>query len=98
MAIPGGQFFFGADRFQESVWVVVDPRDVVTGDRVTEPLAVGLQGVTATPIAARSGVYCFLDLTLPAAKYLVEVEPLGRGKARYFDATADLNLVTVPVA
>jgi hypothetical protein len=98
MAMPGGQFFVGADRFEESVWVVVDPRDVVTGDRVRDPLAVGFAGGTAKPIAARSGVYCFLDLTLPPAEYVVEVRPLGRGKTRYFEATEKLTLVKVPVA
>jgi hypothetical protein len=97
MTIAGGQLFVGADRFQESVWVVVDPRDVVTKDRVAEPLGVGLQGVTAAPVAARSGVYCFLDLALPPARYVVQVRPLGHGKPRYFDAATDIDLVTVPV-
>ena len=99
MAIPGdGDFFYGADRLKEAVWVVVDPRDLVTGDRVLGPLKIGLKGVTAEPVAARAGVYCFMDLALPAAKYVVEVRPISWSKARYFEATEELNLVTVPVA
>jgi hypothetical protein len=99
MAIPGdGDFFHGADRHKQAVWVVVDPRDLVTGDRVLGPLKVGLKGVTAEPIAARAGVYCFMNLALPAAKYVVEVRPISGSKARYFDATEELNLVAVPVA
>jgi hypothetical protein len=97
MAIPGGDFFFGSDRHASSVWIVVDPRDVVTSERVTGPLEVRLKDRTPQPIAAGSGVYCFVDLALPAAKYVVTVRPLSRNGARYFDAAAELNLTTIPV-
>jgi len=98
MANPGvGQFFHGGDRLAESVWVVVDPRDLVTGQRVSGPLQVRLKSLTPQPIAARSGVYCFVDLALPPAKYVVQVQPLSRNRERYFAAERELNLVNVPV-
>jgi hypothetical protein len=88
--------FHGADMLQRSVWVVVDPRDLVTGMRVTRPLDVRLKAVTAMPIVGRSGVYCFTDLNLPAASYTVSVR--GRGaRDQYFDAERDFLLDTVPV-
>src|SRR5262245_14362904 len=90
-----GKFFFGADKTSRSVWVVVDPKDFVTGSRVTSPLRVRLKDVTAEPIAARSGVYCFNDLNLPAAKYTVQIKPARPD--RYFDSETTFTLTTIPV-
>lgn len=94
--IPG-QVFYGSDRLERSVWVVIDPRDFVTGGRVPVPLQVRLKDVTAEPIAARSGVYCFTDLKLAAANYTVQVRPLIGDRDRYFDAEKQFPLTVVPV-
>ena len=95
MATPTNTFF-GSDQIKRSVWVVVDPKDFVTGSRVTEPLRVSIKDVAATPIAARSGVYCFTDLNLPVAEYTVQVQPLTR--ARFLNAETKFTLQLVPVA
>lgn len=92
-----GQVFYAADKLERSVWVVVDPRDFVTGARVPVPLQVRLKDLTAEPIAARSSVYCFIDLDLPAADYTVQVRPLINGRDRYFDAEEKFTLAVVPV-
>ena len=80
------------DRITRSVWVVVDPRDAVTGARVTAPLDVRLRRLEARPIFARSGVYCFTDLSVPAAKYIVDVEPRAEAAAAYFRAEREFTL------
>ena len=80
------------DRITRSVWVVVDPRDAVTGTRVTLPLDVRIRRVEARPIFARSGVYCFTDLNVPAAKYVVDVEPGATAAAAYFAAEREFTL------
>ena len=80
------------DRITRSVWVVVDPRDAVTGARVTAPLDVRLRRIEARPIFARSGVYCFTDLNVPAAKYTVEVEPGPAAASAYFPAAREFTL------
>jgi hypothetical protein len=56
-----------------------------------------LKGVTAQPIAARSGVYCFPDLGLAAGGYTVRVEPLAGSTGRYFATEKDFVLEAVPV-
>jgi hypothetical protein len=85
------------DRLTRSVWVAVDPQDLVTGRRVTAPLRVRLDGQTARPIAALSGVYCFNDLNLAPDTYTVQVEPVTGNRGHYFLATKPLNLTAVPV-
>jgi hypothetical protein len=85
------------DHQTRSVWVVVDPQDLVTGLRVTAPLRVRLQGQTARPIATVSGVYCFTDLGLAPDTYTVQVEPIDGNRGQYFRAVQDFNLTTVPV-
>jgi hypothetical protein len=85
------------DHLTRSVWIVVDPRDLVTGQRVTAPLRVRLDGQSARPIATVSGVYCFTDLNVAAGNYTVQVEPLTGNRGQYFRATQPLNLVVVPV-
>jgi hypothetical protein len=92
-----GPLLYGLEKTERSVWVVVDPRDLVTGERVSGPLRVRLRNVTAQPIAARSGVYCFTDLRLPAGGHTVRVEPLSGDRSRYFAAQKDFVLETVPV-
>jgi hypothetical protein len=92
-----GRFFFGPDQLERSVWVVVDPRDFVTGQRVLTPLRVQLKDVIAEPITARSRVYCFTDLRLPAANYTVQVEPLLEGRDYYFPAQKAFALELIPV-
>jgi hypothetical protein len=87
--------FSGSDQLQRSVWVVVDPKDFVTGSRIAEPLRVAIKDVTATPIAARSGMYCFTDLNLPVAVYTVQVQPLTR--LHYLDAETTFTLELIPV-
>ena len=94
MATPANTFF-GSDQLQRSVWVVVDPKDFVTGSRVTDPLRVSIKDVPAKPIAARSGVYCFTDLNLPVAEYTVQVEPLTR--AHYLNAETKFTLQLIPL-
>jgi hypothetical protein len=89
--------FHVPDTIQRSVWVVVDPRDVVTGARVIAPLEVRLRDVTAAPIVGRSGVYCFTDLDLPAGAYTVSIRARG-GSGQYFEAQQDFVLAEVPVA
>ena len=91
------QVFYGSDNLERSVWVVIDPRDFVTGARVPMPLQVRLKDVTTEPIAVRSGVYCFMDLKLAAAKYTVQVRPLRSDMARFFDAEQEFTLAVVPV-
>ena len=56
----------------------------------------------AKPIAARSGVYCFTDLKLPATDYFVEVKPVSSDRDRYFDvvveyAKADVEDILVKI-
>jgi hypothetical protein len=85
------------DRLERSVWVVIDPRDIVTGRRAIGPLRVRLRGVAAQPIAAPSGVHCFSDLDVPAGNYVALIEPLFGNRARYFDAERGFALGAVPV-
>lgn len=97
MALPALDLVvLGADRLERSVWVVVDPRDAVTGQRMTAPVRVGLRDVTHEPIAALSGVYCFTDLDLPAGGHTVTVTPLSTARSQYFDAERDFVLAPVP--
>jgi hypothetical protein len=85
------------DRLTRSVWVAVDPQDLVTGRRVTAPLRVRVEGQVARPVAALSGVYCFNDLNLAPDTYTVQVEPVTGNRGDYFLATKTLNLTAVPV-
>jgi hypothetical protein len=96
MAGPG-TIVVSTDRLTRSVWVAIDPQDLVTGRRVVAPLRVTIDGQTAQPIAALSGVYCFTDLGLTPATYTVVVEPLSGTRGEYFRATKALNLTNVPV-
>lgn len=86
------------DRLTRSVWVVVHPRDAATGARVFAPLRVRLRNVAAQPLVSRSGVYCFNDLNLPAAKYIVEVQPLADAQSSYFGAEKEFLLQVPPVS
>jgi hypothetical protein len=88
---------FSPDRLERSVWVVVDPRDVVTGARALVPLRVRLKDVEAEPLAGRSGVYCFTDLNLPAGGHTVQVQALHGDRTRYFDAEQAFVLEPIPV-
>jgi hypothetical protein len=88
--------FFGSDRLERSVWVVVDPRDAVTGRRVPVPLEVRLKDVAAEPISAYSGVYCFTDLKLTTGNYTVQVRALKDDRTRYFDAEQGFTLTPIP--
>src|ERR1041385_1029564 len=97
MANGTAKTFFGSDELDRSVWVVVDPRDFVTGTRVTAPLRVSLKDQTAAPIAARSHVYCFTDLNRPAADYTVQVRQATQQRDLYFDAEKQFTLNPVPV-
>jgi hypothetical protein len=97
MANGPAKVFFGSDSLDRSVWVVVDPRDFVTGTRVTAPLRVRLKDITAAPIAARSHVYCFIDLNLPAADYTVQVRPATPDRNLYFDAEKQFTLNPIPL-
>ena len=85
------------DRTTRSVWVVIDPRDVVTGARVPAPLRVTLRNVTARAIVSASGLYCFTDLNLPAAKYVVDVQPLRGAESFYLPAQKEFTLKVPPV-
>jgi hypothetical protein len=99
MAAPNPPLVFFAPDIQErAVWVVVDPRDFVTGRRMTAPVRVRLEDVDAEPIQGRSGVYCFTDLQLPAGPHRAVVEPQRADRARYFDGEATFALAVVPVA
>src|SRR6266480_6557563 len=89
--------FFQSDKFARSVWVVVDPRDAVTGQRVPVPLEVRLKDVAAAPIAARSGIYCFTDLKLAAGNYTVQVKPLKDDRSKYFDVEKQFSLDPIPL-
>src|SRR6266850_5381768 len=89
--------FYGSDNLERSVWVVVDPRDAVTGGRVPVPLEVRLKDVAAEPIAAYSGVYCFTDLKLAAGNYTVQVRPLKNDRTRYFNAEKQFSLDPIPL-
>jgi hypothetical protein len=86
------------DTLTRSVWVVVDPRDAATGARVTAPLRVRLRNVSAEPLLSQSGVYCFTDLNLAAAKYVVDVQPLGDAQVSYFGAETEFLLQVPPVS
>lgn len=86
------------DRITRSVWVVVDPRDVVTGARVLAPMRVTMRNVAARPILSASGLYCFTDLNLPAAKYVVDVQPLMSAESFYFPAQKEFTLKVPPVS
>ena len=98
MASPAASLGLTAiEKTERSVWVVVDPRDLVTGQRVLGPLRVRLKDGTSRPIAARSGVYCFVDLGLPAGNQTIQVEPLGADRRRYFAAEKAFALETIPV-
>jgi hypothetical protein len=97
MATPISPVFFGADTLERSVWVVIDPRDFVTGERMVTPVIARLKDVTAEPIAGRSGVYCFMDLNLPAGTYTAQVQPRPAQRGYYFDGEASFTLATVPV-
>lgn len=97
MAVPAsGKVFHHPDNLERSVWVVVDPRDFVTGARVPVPLHVRLKDVAAEPLAARSGVYCFTDLNLVPADYIVQVRPLPADSDRFFNAEKKFTLEPVP--
>jgi hypothetical protein len=87
----------GPDTLQRSVWVVVDPRDFVTGRRMTSPVRVQLDDVTAEPIAGLSGVYCFTDLDLAAGAYTARVQPRLADRNAYFDGETAFALATIPV-
>jgi hypothetical protein len=87
----------GPERLERSVWVVVDPRDLVSGRRVSVPLYVRLKDVAASPIVGRSGVYCFIDLDLPPAAYTVQVQPLLANHDQFFAGESDFVLETIPV-
>ncbi len=98
--------FFGSDRLQRSVSVVVEPLDAVSDRRVPVPLEVRIKEKTTTsnseplatkPIAARSGVYCFTDLKLAAGKYVVEVRTLESDRSAYFDAQQEFDFTPVPI-
>jgi hypothetical protein len=89
--------FFASDEIQRSVWVVVDPRDFVTGRRMTVPVQVLLKDVEAEPIRGLSGVYCFTDLKLPAGAHLAQVRPRPAERERYFDGETAFALVAIPV-
>jgi hypothetical protein len=99
MAVPiSGKVFFAPDNLGRSVWVVVDPRDFVTGARVLVPLQVRLKDVAAEPLAARSGVYCFIDLNLAPADYIVQVRPLPANSDRFFKAEKKFTLAVPALA
>jgi hypothetical protein len=85
------------DRQERSVWVVVDPRDFVTGQRVTVPVRTQLRSVTSEPIVGASGVCCFTDLDLPAGTYTAQVRPGVAHRAHYFDGETEFALAVVPV-
>ena len=89
--------FFASDELERSVWVVVDPRDFVTGRRMTAPVEVRLKDVDAEPIAGLSGVYCFTDLKLPAGAHNAEVRPRAADRGAYFDGETAFALAVVPV-
>jgi hypothetical protein len=89
--------FHASDFTRRAVWVVIDPRDGVTGDRVSDALDVRLTNVSAVPIIGRSGVYCFTDLELAAGPQRVRVRARGP-RDRYVDAERTFNVVEVPVA
>lgn len=95
---PPSPTLFGSDVIQRSIWVVVDPRDAVTGGRVPVPLEVRLKDVTAEPIAAYSGIYCFTDLRLTPGNYTVQVRTLKDARSRYFDVEKQFTLTAVPPA
>lgn len=85
------------DRLQRSVWVVIEPRDFVTARRMTTPVRVTLDGVTARAIAGLSGVYGFTDLDVAAEPYTARVEPAPAQRQAYFDGERSFVLATVPV-
>jgi hypothetical protein len=93
-----GPVALSPDRITRSVWVVVDPRDVVTGARVLAPLRVTIRNVSAPVIVSASGLHCFTDLNLPAAKYVIDVQPLRAAASFYFAAQQEFTLVVPPVA
>jgi hypothetical protein len=95
--MANGTSVFAPDTLTRSVWVVVDPRDAVTGARVIAPLLVRLQDVAAQPILSRAGVYCFTDLNLAPAKYVVEVQPRAQAQSSYFGAEKEFLLQVPPV-
>jgi len=89
--------FLVADTLERSVWVVVDPRDFITGERLVTPVIARLKDVTVEPIAGRSGVYCFMDLDLPSGNYTAQVEPRTADRGYYFDGETTFALATIPV-
>jgi hypothetical protein len=95
-SLAPGPLFPGADEIKRSVWVVVDPIDLVTGQRILTPLSVRLKDVSAQPITGRSGVYCFTDLHLPEARYTIQVAPWREGRDHYFQAQQDFDLHSIP--
>jgi hypothetical protein len=98
MATPVvGIAFVDPDVVQRSVWVVIDPIDGVTGQRVRVPVDVRLVDVTAVPIAGLSGVYCFTDLNLAAGTYTARVTPRPAERTYLFDGETEFALQTVPV-
>lgn len=98
MAVPVlGIAFVDPDVIQRAVWVVIDPIDGVTGQRVSVPVDVRLVDVAAIPIAALSGVYCFTDLNLPPDSYTVRVTPRPAQRTYFFDGETEFVLQTVPV-
>jgi hypothetical protein len=96
--MANGTRVLAPDQLTRSVWVVVDPRDAATGERVAAPLLVRLRDVAAQPILSRAGVYCFTDLNLAAAKYIVDVQPLAGAQSSYFAAEKEFLLQVPPIS
>jgi hypothetical protein len=98
MATPViGLAFVDPDVTERSVWVVIDPIDGVTGQRLRVPLDVRLVDVTAAPIAGLSGVYCFIDLDLAPDTYTARVTPLRAERTYFFDGETEFPLHAVPL-
>jgi hypothetical protein len=95
--MSAGRVFVAPDLLERSVWVVVDPRDFVTGQRLTARVKTSLLNVTAEPIEGRARVYCFIDLDLPAGAYTARVELRGADRAYYFDGATEFMLDVIPL-
>jgi hypothetical protein len=76
---------------------VVEPRDFVTGRRMTVPVQARLKDLAAEPIAGLSGVYCFTDLNVAAGPYTAQVTPRPTERGSYFDGESPFALAVVPV-
>jgi hypothetical protein len=97
VGIGNGLVFAAPDNLQRSVWVVVDPRDFVTGQRMTVPVQARLKDVTDEPIAGLSGVYCFMDLDVAAGPFTAQVTPRATERGYYFDGESTFTLAVIPV-